>query len=333
MVYTPEKKEKISKYCYRMNKACNNKDISKVSEYFNHLKHHVMIGGATPEEVQTAIEEINNTITKINSGVQPIKQEIETLKATNTEHRAEIEKLNIEIQNKDTEIQNMLGTGEGTEKAIQQLTNEKTTLEQKLASLTKILKSATIAEAKTNAAGDTEAKAFLDMVSRQIEEQLAQIKTLEATSGTSATELAEAKSQLLLAQTSIEQQKAQLEEVTKENADLTSSFDTVGTQLNAIKDSLTKLNDAVEETAVPTASSVTASTASAVPKAAASTETLSTMNIEAFNSLMGYNPTTTEDKQNFITKLEKLKATGTSTEEDKNRIVRIEGKITKLNTL
>ena len=126
-------------------------------------------------------------------------------------------------------------------------------------------------------------------------------------------------------------ERDQLEEVTKQNAELTSSFGTVETQLNAIKDSLTKLNDAVEA-AVPTASSVTASTASAVPKAAASTETLSTMNIEAFNSLMGYTPTTTEDKQNFITKLEKLKATGTSTEEDKNRIVRINGKINKLNT-
>lgn len=51
MKYTTEQFRKIHKYCYRMNKACDNKDINKVSDYFNHLKYHVMTGGVDIDEL------------------------------------------------------------------------------------------------------------------------------------------------------------------------------------------------------------------------------------------------------------------------------------------
>lgn len=85
MGYTVQQKNKISKYCYRMNKACNQRNASKVSEYFNHLKYHVMYGGATPEDVNQAIQSISESIEKITNGIdipkiQDFKKELEDSK-------------------------------------------------------------------------------------------------------------------------------------------------------------------------------------------------------------------------------------------------------------
>jgi len=67
MGYTEQQKNKISKYYYRMNKACNQQNVTKISNYFDHLKYHVMTGGTITEDVNNTIKEISNIIEKISN--------------------------------------------------------------------------------------------------------------------------------------------------------------------------------------------------------------------------------------------------------------------------
>jgi hypothetical protein len=111
MTYTEEKKSKISKYCYRMGKACGQRDMGKVSEYFSHLKHHVMIGGATNELVTNKISEIEKIVKEIESGVQPIldrnrlnQENISKIIKDNEAANAEIIEKNLKISQLDEQI-------------------------------------------------------------------------------------------------------------------------------------------------------------------------------------------------------------------------------------
>lgn len=71
MVYSQEKKSKLTKYCYRMNKACSQRDFLKVSDYFNHLKHHAMKGGELSGDVKQLFGQLE---TSINGAVGKINQ-------------------------------------------------------------------------------------------------------------------------------------------------------------------------------------------------------------------------------------------------------------------
>lgn len=46
MTFPRGKQIKLSKYCYRMNNACGQRNFRKAGDYFNHLKFHAMTGGA-----------------------------------------------------------------------------------------------------------------------------------------------------------------------------------------------------------------------------------------------------------------------------------------------
>jgi chromosome segregation ATPase len=87
-----------------MNKACDNKDVSKVSDYFNHLKHHVMVGGdPTTEEIDKKINDIEKYIDEINKGVPQITQKITVLET-------EINTLNLTLKQKEDQIINLNST-------------------------------------------------------------------------------------------------------------------------------------------------------------------------------------------------------------------------------
>lgn len=88
MGYTEQQKNKISKYYYRMNKACNQQNVTKISNYFDHLKYHVMTGGTTTEDVNRTITEISDIITHISNspevkGIAEDKATIDKLKNIN----------------------------------------------------------------------------------------------------------------------------------------------------------------------------------------------------------------------------------------------------------
>lgn len=105
MGYTQQQKNKISKYYYRMNKACNQQNITKISNYFDHLKYHVMIGGTTTEEVNKTISDISEIITKISDspevqGIAEYKTLTEALKNNDDNILSAVESLN----NKDNNL-------------------------------------------------------------------------------------------------------------------------------------------------------------------------------------------------------------------------------------
>jgi hypothetical protein len=88
MGYTEQQKNKISKYYYRMNKACNQQNVTKISNYFDHLKYHVMTGGTTTEDVNRTITEISDIITNISNspevkGIAEDKENIGKLNSIN----------------------------------------------------------------------------------------------------------------------------------------------------------------------------------------------------------------------------------------------------------
>jgi uncharacterized coiled-coil DUF342 family protein len=91
MGYTEQQKNKISKYYYRMNKACNQQNVTKISNYFDHLKYHVMTGGTTTEDVNKTITEISNIITNISNspevkGIEEYKKNINELNSINSDN-------------------------------------------------------------------------------------------------------------------------------------------------------------------------------------------------------------------------------------------------------
>lgn len=100
MTYSEEKKIKISKYCYRMGKACGQRNMSKVNEYLGHLKHHVMTGGAvTNDQVNAKIKQIEDLVTAIQTGVKPIIEK-------NHKNVDYLQKLQTEITSKDGDLAN-----------------------------------------------------------------------------------------------------------------------------------------------------------------------------------------------------------------------------------
>jgi hypothetical protein len=64
MIHLKEKikNKKIIKYCYKINQISSQIDVKKANNYFNHLKHHVMIGGKLSKENEDLLIEINKSI-------------------------------------------------------------------------------------------------------------------------------------------------------------------------------------------------------------------------------------------------------------------------------
>jgi hypothetical protein len=56
------KNKKIIKYCYKINQISSQIDVKKANNYFNHLKHHVMIGGKLSNANEDLLIEINKSI-------------------------------------------------------------------------------------------------------------------------------------------------------------------------------------------------------------------------------------------------------------------------------
>lgn len=121
MTYTQEKKSKISKYCYRMGKACGQRNMNKVNEYFGHLKHHVMIGGVlteTQQNVNTKISEIERIIESINTtGIPGIITEKNNLSSQNSQ-------LNVEISAQKKQIKDLEDAIINKEKDIERIKQE-----------------------------------------------------------------------------------------------------------------------------------------------------------------------------------------------------------------
>lgn len=57
-----------------MNKACNQQNVTKISNYFDHLKYHVMTGGNTADEVNKTINDISKIISFISKYTTHQKQ-------------------------------------------------------------------------------------------------------------------------------------------------------------------------------------------------------------------------------------------------------------------
>lgn len=129
MGYTQQQKNKISKYYFRMNKACGQKNVKKVSDYFDHLKHHVMTGGATAEEVNSTIEEISRIIAQISSN--PALTSIEDSKKIATgamekfsASQVELETANIELARLREELASVSSSGNANSAELDALRKE-----------------------------------------------------------------------------------------------------------------------------------------------------------------------------------------------------------------
>ena len=79
MTFSEQKKNKLYKYCYKMNKACVKKDINKVSNYFNHLKYHIMTGGSLTPGINDMVNHIEADINLINEKNNTFKIEFDSL--------------------------------------------------------------------------------------------------------------------------------------------------------------------------------------------------------------------------------------------------------------
>ena len=136
-----EKNNKLSKYCYKMNKACGEKDIPKLSNYFNHFKYHIMTGGTINNEINTLIGSIQTGIDKINNEKNTYKSELDRLSNKLKELMVKQE----ELVNKNNECEKDLKLS--VEKVIelvykkQQLMNEQDGLEEENLNLKKGSKS------------------------------------------------------------------------------------------------------------------------------------------------------------------------------------------------
>ncbi len=240
MVYTEEKKAKISKYCYRMDKACGNRDIRKASEYFGHLKHHVMTGGATPQEIENSISEINGLIKNIEEGKKQFSQLNSQQQSEILSLKSQIEGKNKEIETKDTEINRLrsemdaLTASNQTEAAAkiqeseaklkterESLQNEKKKLEEELAEKTKIMMGYTLGYTKAeneeqlniaiNENGLTEEeKQYLRDIQNQVRQKIEQIKKLADDNATLTTQKGELNEALAQLQATEEMLKGQL---------------------------------------------------------------------------------------------------------------------------
>ncbi len=64
--------DKLSKYIYRLQKAYILNNSSKANEYFNHFKHHVMVGGDLAGDIQTALQSIEGVLQAMDTPGNPL---------------------------------------------------------------------------------------------------------------------------------------------------------------------------------------------------------------------------------------------------------------------
>ena len=122
MVYSQEKQTKLTKYCYRMNKACAQRDIRKTSDYFNHLKHHAMKGGALSAEIEELLRKLNTSIDSAVDKVGRVESENTKLSGENLGMRNTIDELNARLKAADSNLataENKLATTEANLDAAQ----------------------------------------------------------------------------------------------------------------------------------------------------------------------------------------------------------------------
>lgn len=250
MTYTERQKAKISKYCYRMNKACGQKDVGKISEYFNHLKHHVMTGGAVTEEekkaVDTKINEIDSIIKEITGKVSPVVEKNEELEKeikVKEEKIAQTEKaLEEAIENNKNELAKQLREQQESLKAekqklldeIDQVNNQFTSKANDKIDLKTF--NTGIDQLPDNLAG---IQKYLNSIHAAVEEE---IKQLTASGQSVSDELKNLQSTLEQQKTELEAVKDKNTELEEENSTLYKDFDN---NLNTLKKSLNDLKDKI----------------------------------------------------------------------------------------
>jgi hypothetical protein len=111
MVYSKETQTKLSKYCYSSNKACSQRDFRKTSDYFTHLKHHAMTGGALNPKLQGLVDTLGisidgalNTIDRVQSENAGLNRDIEGFRAELVSVRQQLDAKQTELDSKNRRI-------------------------------------------------------------------------------------------------------------------------------------------------------------------------------------------------------------------------------------
>jgi predicted nucleic acid-binding Zn-ribbon protein len=145
MTFPRGKQIKLSKYCYRMNNACGQRNFRKAGDYFNHLKFHAMTGGAGGGEISRANEDL---LIKIGKDLAFVVGELRKLQAELAQVNQELEDTRSSLGDTKRAQSKAVAVGD-TEKVqeldakIAQLELKITQLETEKAALTDQIKSLT----------------------------------------------------------------------------------------------------------------------------------------------------------------------------------------------